>query len=193
MPRPLETRLRNMLVTILLAAVAIATWFYSWPTQPPAVRGRSGADSQPLGYYLLGARMLGTDEEGRVAYRILADRLEELPDRDLLQLQGVVVEYQPTEEVPWRISAATASAPKDGSQLDLAGDVELRSEPTDGTKPVSITTPALRFFPNTSSAESDQPVRIRVGDWRLDAIGLRTHLKGDTLELESKVHGQFSP
>jgi LPS export ABC transporter protein LptC len=103
------------------------------------------------------------------------------------------VEYQPADAIPWRISAAQASAPKDGSQLDLEGGVELRSEPTDGSEPVFIAAPALRFIPDTSSAESDQAVQIRVGDWRLDAIGLRTHLKGDTLELESEVHGQFSP
>jgi len=184
--------LRNTLITVLLASAAVATWLYTWPPQAPESRGRGGG-AQPLGYYLRGARLLGTDEQGRVAYRILADRLEELPERDLLELSGVVVEYRPADEIPWRISAATASAPKDGSQLDLAGGVELRSEPTDGSKPVLIATPALRFIPETSSAESDQTVQIRVGDWRLDAIGLRTHLKGDTLELESAVHGQFSP
>ena len=185
--------MRNTLVAVLLAVVAVATWVYSWPPPAPERRSRGGADTAPLGYYLRGARMLGTDEQGRVAYRILADRLEELPDRELLQLSGVVVEYQPADEIPWRISAAQASAPKDGSQLDLEGNVELRSEPEDGSQPVFITTPALRFIPDTSSAESDQSVQIRVGDWRLDAVGLRTHLKGDTLELESEVHGHFSP
>jgi len=183
--------LRNTLLTALLALVAVATWYYSWQPQTPDRPDESGNDAQPLGYYLLGARLLGTDEQGRVAYRILADRLEELPDRELLQLDGVQVEYRPTDTVPWRISAAKGQAPKDGSQLDLEGNVELRTEPDDGSEPLHIETQTLRFIPATSSIESDQPVRIRVGDWRLDAVGLSTHLKGDTLELESDVHGQF--
>jgi LPS export ABC transporter protein LptC len=185
--------LRLTIITVLLAALAVATWFYGWQPAPPDRRQTPRDDDQPLGYYLKGARLLGTDEEGRVAYRIVAERLEELPDRELLELNGVEVDYRPADGQPWRISAARASAPKDGSQLDLAGSVELRSEPDDGSEPVVIATDALRFVPDTSSAESDQPVRISVGDWQLDAVGLRTLLKGDTLQLESKVHGKFSP
>jgi len=185
--------LRPKLLAVLLAAVALATWFYSWQPEPPDRRDTSGDDAGGLGYYIHGARLLGTDEQGRIAYRILAERLEEAPDREFLQLDGVDVEYRPTDQVPWRISASMGQAPKDGSQLDLAGDVELRSEPEDGSEPMFIATQALRFVPDTSSVESDQPVQIRVGDWRLDATGLRTHLKDDTLELESDVHGKFLP
>ena len=185
--------MRHKLLAVLLAAVALATWFYSWQPQPADRRDTGGDDAEGLGYYVRGARLLGTDEQGRVAYRILADRLEEVPDEDLLQLNGVDVEYRPPDQVSWRISASMGQAPKDGSQLDLAGDVELRSEPEDGSEPLFIATQALRFVPDTSSVESDLPVQIRVGDWRLDATGLRTHLKDDTLELESDVHGKFFP
>lgn len=185
--------MRPTIVTILLAALAVATWLYSW--QPEAVDRRRTVreDDQPLGYYLKGARLLGTDDEGRVAYRILAERLEELPDHEILEMSGVEVDYRPADGQPWRISAANASAPKDGAQLDLTGRVELRNEPAEGSEAVVIATETLRFVPDTSSAESDQPVRISIGDWQLDAVGLRTHLKGDTLRLESKVHGKFSP
>jgi LPS export ABC transporter protein LptC len=177
---------------VVLAAIAAATWLYG--REPPPANDRSGSrgDAPPLGYYLSGAELLGTDEQGRIAYRILADRLEELPDRELLRLAGVRVEYNPVDEVPWHISARGADAPKDGSRLDLNGNVELRSAPTDGSEPMLIATEALRFFPDSSSAESDEAVRIRVGDWHLDAVGLRTHLKGDALELESDVHGTFA-
>jgi len=128
-----------------------------------------------------------------VAYRILADRLDELPGEDRLRLEGVKVEYGPADETAWAISAASAITPKDGSLLDLAGDVELRSSPADGSHPLTILTQALRFSPDTSSVESDEAVQFRVGDWQLDAVGLRTDLKGDTLELESQVHGKFAP
>jgi hypothetical protein len=35
-------------------------------------------------------------------------------------------------------------------------------------------------------------VTISVGDWHVAADRLRTHLKGDIVELESNVHGKFS-
>jgi lipopolysaccharide export system protein LptC len=184
--------LRNIGLLVLLTALAAVTWLAGrapTPTLPPAP---SGAEL-PLGYYLRGARLVGTDEQGRVAYRILAQRLDELPEQERLELAGVAVEYQPTDETPWRISAAGASAPRDGSQLDLRGNVELLSSPTDGSEAVRIATEQLRFSPESSSVETDEAVTIQVGDWELAAVGLRTHLKGDTLELESNVHGKFAP
>lgn len=186
------TSLRNTSVLVLLAALAGATWLASLapaPVAPPVDPG----EERPLGYYLRGARLVGTDDAGRVAYRIHAERLDERPEQELLELTGVAIEYQPPDDTPWRISAAVATAPKDGSQLDLRGNVELESLPADGGRPVHIVTEELRFFPDSSSVESEETVEIRVGDWRLSAKGLRTHLKGDSLELESEVHGRFGP
>jgi LPS export ABC transporter protein LptC len=184
---------RNTVVMLVLALLAAGTWLATWQrqdTSPPAERVD---DAEPLGYYIRGARILGTDEQGRVTYRIFAERLDETPDEQRLQLTGVNVDYRPADETAWSISAASASSPRDGSQLDLAGNVEVRSSPTDGSEPLTIAAANLRFSPDTSSAESDDAVEIRVGDWQLQAVGLRTHLKGDTLELESDVHGTLAP
>jgi len=176
---------------VVLAAFAVATWLYGrTPSSAPRTLATEGA--QPLGYYLRAARMLGTDEQGRIAYRILADNLEELPQQQRLKLDGVRIEYLPAGADTWIISATAGTAPKDGSELLLNGDVSLRSEPRDGGKAVVIAGETLRFFPNTSIAESDTPVSIRVGDWHVDAGRFRTLLKGDVLELESKVHGTFA-
>ena len=192
-PEPKGFHLRNTVVMVVLAIVAAVTWVASWQREEPATPAPAAADPRPLGYYLYGARLLGTDEQGRVAYRVLAQRIDELPDEGRLRFEGVSVEYQPVGETAWAISAANASGPKDGSQLDLAGNVEVRSAPTDGSRPESFSTQKLRFSPESSSAETDEPVTIHVGDWHLDAIGLRTHLKDDTLRLESQVHGTFAP
>jgi LPS export ABC transporter protein LptC len=176
---------------VVLAAIAVATWLYGrTPAAAPRTLPAEGA--QPLGYYLRSARMLGTDEQGRIAYRILADNLEELPEQQRLKLDGVRIEYLPADAERWLISATAGTAPKDGSELELNGDVTLRSEPRDGGKAIVIAADTLRFFPQSSSAESETPVTISVGDWRIEAGRLRTLLKGDVVELESKVHGKFS-
>jgi len=176
---------------IVLAALAIATWLYGRaPSTAPRAVPTEGA--QPLGYYLRAARILGTDEQGRIAYRILADNLEELPEQQRLKLDGVRIEYLPADADRWLISATAGTAPKDGSELQLNGDVRLRSEPQDGGKPVVIAAETLRFLPESSTAESDTPVTISVGDWHVEAGRLRTRLKGDVVELESNVHGKFA-
>jgi LPS export ABC transporter protein LptC len=183
---------RNTVVMIALAILAAATWIATWPPQGQAPAAERSADLGPLGYYARGTRILVTDEQGRVTVTIRAERLSEVPGEQRLQLEGIAAEYQPADETAWALSAASGSAPKDASLLDLSGDVEVRSTPIDGSKPITIATQSLRFRPETSSAESADLVKIRIGDWRFEAVGLRTHLKGDTLELESKVHGTFA-
>jgi LPS export ABC transporter protein LptC len=183
---------RNTVVILVLAILAAATWVATWPAQnqgPPADRG---GESGPLGYYIRGARLSGTDEQGRVTYRLRAERLDELPADERLRLEGVNVEYQPAESTAWAISAANANALKDGSLLELSGDVEIRSVPSDGSAQQTILTQALRFWPKTSSVESDQPVEFRVGNWQLHGMGFRSDLKGHALRLESQVHGTFA-
>jgi LPS export ABC transporter protein LptC len=183
--------LRNTVILLALALLAAVTWFASVERIGPSLGAGVEVESRPLGYYLRGARIVGTDEQGRIAYRISARQLDEVPNEERLRLEGVSVEYLPAEETAWSISAASASAPKDRSLLELVGDVVLRSAPADGATPLLITTQQLRFSPDTSSVESDEQVTIEVGDWQLTADSLRTHLKGDTLELES-VHGIFA-
>lgn len=185
--------MRNTAVMVVLAVLAAATWVWSWRPEEPAAAVTADTDAPPLGYYVHGARVLGTDEQGRVVYRVNARRLDEQPDRNVLNFDGVSVEYQPMDATPWEISASSASGPKDGSALELVGQVELKSAPADGAAPVVITTERLKFSADTSRAETDEAVRIRVGDWQIDAVGFSTDLKDDTLRLESEIHGTFAP
>ena len=125
-------------------------------------------------------------------YRVFADRLDELPDDQRLQLTGVKVDYRPADETAWcdirchrelrerRVAARSRGRRRGAQRADgRLGALDVRSE-------------ALQFSPDTSKAESRTPSKIRIGDWRFDAGGLRMDLKGETLELES-VHGTLLP
>ena len=177
---------------IVLAILATATWLATWQRQAAAPALERAEDAEPLGYYSLGARFSVTDEQGRVTSRVFAERLDELPGDQRLQLTGVKVEHRPADDLAWSLSAATAISARDVSQLDLLGNVEVRSAPADGSGPWTIRTDALQFWPDTSKAESQSPVEIHIGDWRFVAAALRMDLKGETLELES-VHGTLLP
>lgn len=193
---PLRARrslVRNTVVMIVLAILAAATWVATWQRQDASQPVDRVVEAEPLGVYTRGARLSGTDEQGRLTYRIFADRLDEIPGDERLQLTGVNVDYQPSGDTAWVLSAASAKYARDGSQLDLLGNVEVRTSPADGSKALTIVTEQLLFSPDTSSVESDESVEIRVGDWQLRAVGLRTYLKGDTLELESQVHAKLLP
>src|SRR5882672_4920006 len=180
---------RNLILIVLLGAAAVASWYFSLPSAVEP-RPTSSGDDAPLGYYLRGARILGTDESGRVAYSLVAARLEEHPNEERLLLSDVKIDYMPPDTVPWVITAATGSAPKNRAVVDLKGGVELRSDPP-GSQPIRIDTETLTFVPTTSTAVTDQPVAVAIGTWHLDAVGLRARVKDQTLALESNVHGKL--
>jgi LPS export ABC transporter protein LptC len=184
--------LRNGIAIAFLASAAAAS--YWWSREPPAEPAKRRADDSTLpGYYAHGARLTGTDDAGRVAYRLRADSLEEVPGEGRFAMSGVRVEYTPADETPWSITALRASAPTNGSELDFEGEVELRSAPADSRHAYVLTTPQLRFEPDRSWVETDQRVDVRVGDWQVAGVGLRAHLNDETLKLESGVHGRIVP
>lgn len=184
--------MRTTVILAVLAILAAATWLATWPREDAAPLVDATAEAVPLGYFARGARIVGTDEEGRPTYRIFAERLDELPGEQQLELTNVDVDYQPAQDAVWSLSADTATYARDGSRLDLAGSVEIRSAPADDAEAVTINTERLMFSPDTSRAESDDSVHVRVGDWQLDGASLRADLKERTLELES-VRGTLIP
>jgi lipopolysaccharide export system protein LptC len=183
--------IRSGLSLALLTGVAATTWYLRSPSAP-AASAAVARDSRPLGYYLRGARLLGTDDSGQITYTISADSAEEVPQAGALELRGVAIEYGPENAIPWEVTAARATAPTSGGHVELTGSVELRSKPSDGGAPTVIVTDRLLFTPDQFIAESASPVELRLGDSVLNAVGLKAHLKDDSVELESEVHGKFA-
>src|SRR5688500_226751 len=90
-PRPF---VRHAAIVLVLAIVAAATrWITPWQRGDTSPSVDRTAETEPLGYYARGARLTGTDEQGRPAYRLFAERFDELPGEDRLQLTGVNVDY----------------------------------------------------------------------------------------------------
>ena len=188
----MSSDLRNMLGVALLVCIALWSWLWSRQDTEEPPRG-APSRSGPLGYYLSDAQILGTDENGRPLYRILAGSAEERPDENRLMLSDVTVEYQPQNDIPWVVRASRGEVPFDAPYLDLSGDVELATGRRENADPTLIRTSQLRFEPASFVAETGAPVSVFIADRRLDAIGMRADLKADHLALESNVHGQFRP
>ena len=184
--------MRNTVVMVVLAILAAATWVATWQREDRA-RRRNAARTRRRSATTFAARA----SRHRRARPRDVPRPRRAPRR--AARRGAAAAHGRQRRIPARGRYGVVDLrdererAKDGSLLDLVGNVEVRNAPTDGSAPQTILTQALRFWPDTSSVESDQPVEIRVGDWQLHAVGLRTDLKGDTLELESQVHGTFAP
>lgn len=183
---------RNTLAGALLALAAAVTWYWS---RPPATAPatRSAADRVALGYYLRGAEVIGTDDTGRITYIVAAERMEELPGEERFELADVTIEYRPESDVAWRMSAERGTVPRSRAHYELSGGVTLSNAPGHSGVATVATAPTMTFAPDELTVDTAAPVELNVGGDVLRAIGLKAHLKDDTLRLESAVHGRFVP
>lgn len=184
--------LRNTLGFAALATAAIASWFLGGNGVAP-MDTEGNAPDGPLGYYLRNADISVMDVDGNVLYRISADAVEERPAENRTVLNRIQVRYSPVADVPWEVSAEIGEIPTDERYIELSGTVELSSTAEPGGETAIIQAPRIRFAPDDYLATTEAPVSVLLGTERLEAVGMRADLKGDFLELESSVHGQFNP
>jgi LPS export ABC transporter protein LptC len=169
----------------------LATWVLARVAEqsnPPTVD--SGPSLQ--GYYLLGATLLGTNEQGQVDYRIIADRVEQQEDGEDLVLTKMSVEYTPDTDVRWNISAARATAREHLDVLELQEEVRLVYVADAEQDETVFETSSLRLVADQFSATSDQPVTMRKGRADITATGLELDLETDFWKLESDVAIRFA-
>ena len=143
-----------------------------------------------VGYYARRARLTGTDDTGRILFRIAADEVEQQPADGSVAMRTVSLDYDPTAELPWELTAAAGTLPAGGKMVELSGNVVATSR-EDGSPAAIIRTDFLRFDPETRIAETDRKVVIEYAGSTVNAIGLRALLSEDRLELLSAVEGRY--
>lgn len=142
---------------------------------------------------MLDAEYVQLDGDGRVLYRIFADRVEERPDDGELLVEGMRLEYRADEQVPWHVRAAQAVVTR-ARGLELEGGVELIREPDEGADRIErivVRTERARLEPERHFVSAPGEVMFLTGTGRLTAIGLKAFLKEDRVELESNGHGHL--
>jgi LPS export ABC transporter protein LptC len=182
---------RNLLLFVSLAGAALATWVLARITEQT---NASTVDSGPSlqGYYLLGATLLGTDDQGQVDYRIVADRVEQQDDGEALVLTKMSVEYTPETDVRWKISAARGTAHEDLNVLELQEEVRLVYLADAEQDETVFETSNLQLVAGRFFASSDQPVTMRKGRASVTATGLELDLDTDFWKLKSDVAIRFA-
>ena len=177
---------RNLVLFGILAGAALVTWVLARVAQEPAATSIERGPSSE-GYYLLGAVMHGTDDDGRVYYRIRADRVEQQADGENFVLERMRVEYTPESDVRWNISAARGFADANRESLSLEDDVRLVYVPDADQEQTVFETEDLLVYTDEFLATTDQRVTMRKGQSEFTATGLELNLETDFWQLGSNV------
>lgn len=182
----MHSQTRNVIGVSVLVALAAVTWLFSRPATEDAARQRVAEDSNP-GYYLRNATLFGTDADGRIYYRMIADRIEQSVAGDELLLHGLRVEYEPEFEVNWTLSARKGRAERGDDVLNLSDGVLLTNTAAPEGRATVIETPSLTLDTARSMATTADAVVVSHGRTTFRATGLTADLARDQLELHSNV------
>lgn len=182
---------RFVLTIIALLGAAVGSWYLGSSLTKPEVT-QTITDTGSGGFYLRAARILGTDDDGKLLYEIIADYAEQQENRDI-ELQNVRIKYSAGRDVPWTINADLATISENQDRLRLSGHVTAVSNEGFAGQVTEIRAPVLDIDPNTYRAETDGRVQLRIGSRSLTGIGMLALLQENRLELKSNVSGKFVP
>ena len=188
--------LRRGLAIVLLVAALLTTACDSASNalSPSAALDASGMQR---GYSATDAQLSATDAQGRQRYKLRAASVRQEAGQEAVDLTGVVVEFPDSRGQKWLLTAGSgrmSSTARDAPAIvDLAGDVRLVSDASGPASPLSLETSTLTYDTVTNRATTDQPVKLKSGARTIEARGLIADLGTRRLQLESAVHGRFTP
>ncbi|BCO31532.1 lipopolysaccharide export system protein LptC [Thiohalobacter sp. COW1] len=185
-------RQRHWPVMLLLALLAaLSGWVYRQATQP--VSPETAPTVRHPDAYATRARLSGYTPDGRLEYRLWAERMEHFPGDDSTELQRPYAELYRIDAPPWRISAHHGWVASQGDEIRLRGEVEIQRDGSPANRPVTAWSDSLDLWPGRDYAATDDKITYISDDLRVEAVGMRARLDTGELELLSGVRGVHTP
>lgn len=213
------SRLRRYVPALLLLGLALLTLLLTYRNEPVSNPEEASLAGN---YFFRDARMTLAGEDGRAALVVTSGsatrsltgptlRLEpvsirrsdpqawslvadsaEIPDDDAeIVAQGNLrLTFGPAEE--WAATARRAGIPDDGTRITLTGNVHVHN-PGGGANASAIFGEHIVLEPGGMTARTDQPVRLRIGDFEFEANGLNAQIGEQVITLESDVRSTGNP
>jgi LPS export ABC transporter protein LptC len=179
----------RVLFVLLAVGAGGAVWLKSW-LEDSAVAPEPELTAVP-GFYMLDADIVALGEDGQPVYHLNATRLEQQGEDQPATLEEIRIEYDPRTGIDWVLTAPHGEVSADLGEVWLDGGVEIVSS---GEAPVTrMLADNLTVQIETHMAMTDGPVEISQGETSVEAVGLLANLMDQTVRLQSRVHGQYSP
>jgi LPS export ABC transporter protein LptC len=180
----------------VLAALAIAALIVGVVVLSGNPRGAQAPPAAPLhdpGYSARGAHLVQTGADGRALYSLDAAQIQQRPDADTVQLQGVELSFRDTSGDNWIARAARGELTEASGLVQLSGEVHVDGTLPESTERAQISTEHLSFDTRAQIVATHDPVTLLMSGRTLEAQGLTASLKDRRVQLESSVHGSFLP
>jgi lipopolysaccharide export system protein LptC len=193
---PWHARLRDLLSSylplMLMAVLALATWWLV-KNSPRA----SGPVDQPVvsaepDYTMSKFAIERFDATGRLKLRIEGDQLRHFPAFDRVEIQEARIRAIAPDGRVTLARALRAVGNGDGSEVQLIGEAEVRSEYRDG-QTLRVRGEFLQAYFVTERVRSDRPVRVTLGGNEFKAAGLEYDNVAQRLDLKGPMRADLPP
>lgn len=182
----MNTRVTSAAGALLLTALAAASvWLLVEAGRPP----ERGSDIGGPAWHFDGARLLATDRDGTVLYRVQSPHIEHVPVDDSAVFEAPVVQWVQGDGPPLSIRAATGRADRGASRLRLEGGVEIEDDAVGAA--YAFTTEWLEIDVRTRTAATDAEVTVRVPNGTMHGVGLLADLDEGTIAIRSSVSARY--
>jgi lipopolysaccharide export system protein LptC len=126
--------------------------------------------------------------DGRLQHQLSAQKMAHYPDNDSTEVSTPSLVYYGQSQ-PLLVDAERAWISKDGKEVRLIGDVQMKRNAHDKQPDLLVKTAELRVFPDDELARTDTPVTIINGLSTLQGHGLEANNHTQTFTLLGRVQG----
>lgn len=178
----------NTLIFALIAAVVAALGY--WNIAPEnAHKPQQASNDDAIDFYVLGARTVQYQDDGKLHYRMTAEKLEHVKSTDITLVDTPKLDLYRGSELPWKVTSQRAEVSPGGTEVELIDDVRIAR--TDAkNRPTIITSSRMTVIPDKEYAQTKQAVRIVAANGVTTAQGMKAHLNDGRMILQSNVRGQ---
>ena len=184
----MQRKALNYLIFALIATLVAALGY--WNIAPDGDRQPQSAGSDnAVDFYVIGARTVQFQDDGKLHYRMTADKLEHIRSTDITLVDTPKLDLYRGSELPWKVTSQRAEVSPGGVEVELIDDVRIARTDAKG-RPTIITSSRMTVIPDKEYAQTRQAVRIVAANGVTTAQGMKAYLNDGRMILQSNVRGQ---
>jgi LPS export ABC transporter protein LptC len=145
------------------------------------------------GYSAMNAQLIQTGADGRPVYTLDAAQIQQQPNNGLVDMQQVQLGFRDSSGNEWTARALRGQLAQNSGIVQLDGDVHVAGILPGTADPAEIVSERLALDINAQIVTTRDPVTLVTSGRQLNATGLVASLKERHVQLESAVHGTYSP
>jgi lipopolysaccharide export system protein LptC len=179
------------LPVVLMALLALGTWWLVQHTPRPDIQGEVAAPRHEPDYTMQGFTMQRFDAGGRLRVQVHGAQMRHYPDTDTLEVDNVTIRALSPAGSVTHASAQRALSNGDASEVQLFGGARVVRDAIGNAPPIEFDGEFLHAFLATERVRSHLPVLVRQGTSVLRVGAIDYDNLSGTARLGAPVSARF--